>query len=320
MLIIDLEEFGINKISFYLALEEYLLDKQIEAFFFWRIGKSIIIGRHQLLINEININEVKSLGCEVFRRRSGGGAIYADEGCFMYSFISKVKNKDLVYKEFLCRFKDALNSLNLNVEFSGRNDLLFNGKKFSGTAYYQNQNGSVLHGTFLYDSNLENLVKCLTPSESKLLSKGIKSVKSRVINIKDFIKMTKNDLILGLEERLNWPKIVIGEDEIKKVRELEVKYLDKQWIFDNNPPYFYRNKIRFKSGEYEVFIDCINNLIKNIEIKGDFFTKNDLNCFYKLFINIRYEKEAFDFISDDLLDLYFDDLNKEDFLKLIFGG
>ena len=198
MKVYDLEKLGINKISFYLALEEYLLSKDVEAFFVWRIDKSIIIGKHQLLEAEVNVDYALSLGAEIFRRPSGGGAIFADEGCFMYTFITKLRNKDEIYKKYLSYIKDALLKLGLNVTLSGRNDLLFNDKKFSGLALYETKDGACLHGTFLFDTNLENLVKCVTPSNEKLISKGIKSVSSRVINLKNYLKISKKEVIKAL--------------------------------------------------------------------------------------------------------------------------
>lgn len=321
MFVYDLEYLGINKVSFYLALEEYLLEKEFEEdiFFIWRIDKAIVIGRNQLLESEINIEFAKEINVNIYRRPSGGGAIFEDEGSFMYSFITKKRNKDDVYKIFLNRFASILKSLGLDICFSGRNDLMLNNKKFSGTAFYQNVHGSCLHGTFLYDSNLDNLVKICTPSNDKLISKGIKSVKERVINVNDFIKLSKKELICKLEEGFLGFKIKIGEDEIKEVRELEIKFLNKKWIYDKKPPFTFHNKKRFQYGEVEVFLEIRNGKIQNINLKGDFFNILNLNNLYQELKEVEYDK----YILNEKLNIiklenYIEGFNKTDLLNLLF--
>ena len=321
MKVYDLEKLGINKISFYLALEEYLLSKDDEAFFVWRIDKSIIIGKHQLLEAEVNVDYALSLGAEIFRRPSGGGAIFADEGCFMYTFITKLRNKDEIYKKYLSYIKDALLKLGLNVTLSGRNDLLFNDKKFSGLALYETKDGACLHGTFLFDTNLENLVKCVTPSNEKLISKGIKSVSSRVINLKNYLKISKKEVIKALEDEISPSKIVLGEDEIKKVRQLENKYLDKSWIFDKKPPYTITFKKRVTCGEFLFFIDIINDKIKNIKLFGDFFFVKDINNILSEFIDICYNLETINSIINAYnVSEYIIGIDNNTFIEILSGG
>lgn len=321
MIVYNLENLGTNKISFYLALEEYLLSKGEEAFFIWRIDKSIIIGKHQLLESEVNVEYAKSIGCEIFRRPSGGGAIFADVGCFMYSFICKKQNKDIIYNTYLPYIKNALNGLGLDVYLSGRNDLMFDGKKFSGLALYEKNNASCLHGTFLYDTNLVNLVKCITPNNEKLISKGIKSVSSRVINLKNYLKISKKELISLIENAIFPSKIVLGEDEIKKVRQLEIKFLDKKWIFDKKPPYIIKFKERISCGEFIFLIDIKNDKIKNINIYGDFFTLNDIETILNEFINLEYTKENIEKVINKYnISEYIIGLDNDTFINLLSGG
>ena len=152
----------INKISYYLAIEDYFLNHtNEEVFFVWNIDKSIIIGKNQLLEGEVNIDFTKKNNIPIYRRPSGGGAIYADKGCFMFSFISRNINKEEVYKSKLTLIVEALKKIGIDAYFSGRNDLMFKEKKFSGNAFYSNEKGSVLHGTFLFDTNLSDLVSII---------------------------------------------------------------------------------------------------------------------------------------------------------------
>lgn len=323
MKIYDLENLGTNKISFYLALEDYILNNNLneDIFFIWRIEKSIVVGRNQLIESEVNLDYAKSIGCEIYRRPSGGGAIFADDGCFMYSLITKERNKDNIYNRLFTNIYNCLKSLNVDVSFSGRNDLMFMNKKFSGTAFYQNENGSILHGTFLYDTNLENLVKSLTPSDNKLISKGIKSVRERVINLKNYLKITKKELIFALESEFLAPKIKIGEDELKIIRQLEIKYLSKSWIFDKKPPFTYKNKMRFECGEIEILINIKNNKIKNISFLGDFFNIGSLKELEDKFIDISYDINIIRSLLNDFnVNEYIDKLNNEELIELLFGG
>lgn len=321
MKVYDLENLGINDISFYLALEEYLLKKKEEAFFVWRIDKSIIIGRHQLLKTEVNISQALDIGCKIFRRPSGGGAIYADRGCFMYSFITSNHNKDEIYNKYLSIIKKVLQKQGLEINLSGRNDLLFENKKFSGVAIYQNNNGTILHGTFLYDANLDNLEKTITPSTDKIISKGIKSVKSRVINLKNYLKICQNEVILAIENEISPSKIKLGEDEIKNIRQLEIKYLDEKWIYDKKIPYSYSFKKKISCGEFNFFIDIKNNTILNINLFGDFFTKKDIKEYIDSFIGLPFDsKEIIKKINSNNINEYIYGLDNATFIDLIIGG
>lgn len=321
MKVYDLEKLGINNISFYLALEEYLLNKKDEAFFVWRIDKSIIIGRHQLLEAEVNVPLAKELGCKIYRRPSGGGAIYADKGCFMYSFVTKYHNKDEVYNKYLTIITNTLKKLGLDVCLSGRNDLMYKDKKFSGVAIYQSINGTVLHGTFLYDTNLDNLCNIITPSFDKIISKGIKSVNSRVINLKEDIKISQKDVIFALENEISSSKIVLGEDEIKNIRQLEIKYLDEKWIFDKKIPYTYTFKKRTTCGEFNFYIDIKNNIIKNINLFGDFFPKKDIKEYLDIFKGTPFTlNEIIKKINSNNINEYIYGLENDDFINLIIGG
>lgn len=323
MKVYDLENLGTNKVSFYLALEEYLLNSGLDEdiFFIWRIDKSIISGRNQLLESEINLEYAKSIGCSIYRRPSGGGTVFADEGCFMYSYITKEKNRDNVYNILLNHIYSCLNKLGLEIKFSGRNDLMYLDKKFSGTAFYQNEHGSILHGTFLYDTNFDDLVKCLTPNDLKLISKGINSVKERVINLKNFLKIPKKEVIFALESEFLGSKIKIGEDELKIIKQLEIKYLEKSWIFDKKPPYTYINKDRFACGEIEVLININHNKIKNISFLGDFFSVREIKKLEDMFINQIYDLKNIEYLLSKInINEFIVNLKKEELIKLLFGG
>jgi lipoate-protein ligase A len=176
------------KASYSFALEEYLMSQSKfldEYFMFWRTSPTLMIGRFQNTIEEINVEFAKENGTKVVRRNSGGGAIYTDENCWQFSFITwkefgKVKNFCYFARPVIA----ALKELGVNVVFSGRNDLLLNDKKISGNAQFNIGNRFLHHGTILFDVNVDNMIKSLVVGDEKIISKGIKSVRERVTNIK----------------------------------------------------------------------------------------------------------------------------------------
>ncbi|MFA6889639.1 MAG: lipoate protein ligase C-terminal domain-containing protein [Bacilli bacterium] len=320
MISYDLKSLGTNKISFYLALEQVLLSNlEDDVFFLWDISTSIVAGRHQLIPAEINQNYVNSHHIPVFRRPSGGGTIYADRGCFMYSFLTKERNREVIYQKYLTKFMNCLREIGLDVVLSGRNDLLFQGKKFSGTAIYQTNEGSILHGTFLYNTNLHHLVKVLTVDKTKMTSKGIRSVKERVINLKPYVGMSKNDLMDNLLHRMadevNYPV----ENWLEKITFYEDKFTSKEWIDGQNPKYSVQFKKRFSFGSIEAYVLLKGNQIQKLDFRGDFFVRQPLDFFYSQFHNQPFTLQGlmavlldhsvsdyiFDATNDDLISLFF---------------
>lgn len=324
MKVINLERFKKSKISFYLALEEYVLSSKKftdDVFFLWDIDKSIIIGKNQLIYSEVNEQYATKMGINIYRRPSGGGAIYADDGCFMFSFIikNKVVNKEQTFKTYLTTIINALNKINIKAYFSGRNDLLVDGKKFSGNAYYKNINGEVLHGTFMYNTSIEEMVKCITPDSSKLLSKGIASVSSRVTNICEYTTLSKEELMIYLMNSINNEFMDLSKIDITKIKEIESKYLAREWIYLNNPPYTFKNMKRFSWGKVEVFIVIKKDKVKNIDIKGDFFELKDLKEILNSLKNVSFTRNKFKEILDkqNINEYILNGVN-EDLLDLIF--
>ncbi|MDD4056025.1 MAG: lipoate--protein ligase [Bacilli bacterium] len=319
---LNLKPYGKNEISFYLAVEEYLLSTcQEDVFFLWDLQKSIIIGRNQLLAAEVNVDYANKLEVKIYRRPSGGGAIFADEGCFMFSFVSKVVSKAEAFKKYLDLMVNAFKKLGLEVYFSGRNDLMFREKKFSGNAYYQNENGSVLHGTFLFATNLEDLVKAITPDNEKLISKGIKSVYERVINIGEHLSMTQSELMDYLLEKISESEkmFFLSELDYQKIKQLEKKYKEPSWIYGQDPPFTFQNENRFPWGKITIYIDVKKNKVTNLDIKGDFLLVEDLEEFKKAFIGEEFTCQAFTKILEKKsIDEYIMNSTNEQFLNLIF--
>ncbi|MFA5741437.1 MAG: hypothetical protein WC874_01025, partial [Candidatus Izemoplasmatales bacterium] len=177
----------VQRLSFYLATEEYLALNYpaAEYFFMWQVEPSVIFGRNQLIDNEINLDYVRSSGIRMYRRKSGGGCVYADFSNIMFSFITPEFNKDFVFDKYLGKVVDVLKGLGLDAHFSGRNDILVGDMKVSGNAFYKVIDKAIVHGTMLFNTDLSVMVKAITPTNDKLISKGIDSVRKRVMNLSE---------------------------------------------------------------------------------------------------------------------------------------
>ena len=293
---LDLTKYGRQNVSFYLALEKHLLNspewRNEDLFFIWDIYPAMVCGKHQLIEAEVNMEYVEKIGVPIYRRHSGGGTIFADEGCFMFTFIKREGKRDDVFRNCLSAVVKAFAEIDLETELSGRNDLIFRGKKFSGNAYYRNDNGSILHGTLLYKTDIEQLVRTITPDNEKLISKGIESVRQRVINVGDYMSLGREELMRHLENSIANERVAFDEVEWKLVKEIEPEYLSDEWMWGNNPPYTFRNRQRFAWGLIEVRIDVKADIIKSIEFNGDFFTHQDLQPLYDAFVGISFQLEA----------------------------
>lgn len=257
---------------FYFALESYLLEAYDEVFFIWDVFDSVIIGKNQLLENEVHLDYLKTNKIKIYRRPSGGGAVYNDYGCIKYSFISK-RPKEEMYHVFLGMIKDFLSQF-IEVDFSGRNDLVYQGMKFSGNAYYQTKDGHVLHGTILYDTDLSILSQVLNPSKLKLKSKGIESVKSRVTNLKPYIHLSRKDFRVKMDKYFeSYETFELDEKALDEVNKRTLHFNSDAYIYGNNPKYEINIKERFSYGEVDVYLAIKNQTIIDIRFYGDFFEK-----------------------------------------------
>ncbi|WP_434305883.1 lipoate--protein ligase [Clostridium botulinum] len=316
-------QFLVNKSTnpfFNLALEEYLLknvDIREDYFILWQNESTIVIGKHQNTLKEINMNFVKDNNINVVRRNSGGGAVYHDLGNINFTFITKYDEKHLLdFKTFTNPVVYSLGKLNVKAELSGRNDILIDGRKISGNSQHIYKDRFLHHGTLLFNSELENLVKALNVDNDKILSKGIESIKSRVTNIKEHVKedifMEKFKEIL-IENIFMWNKSSLKEynltnDHINDIEKLmEEKYMTWQWNYGYSPEFNYRNSKRFQGGKLEVLLNIVEGHINECKIYGDFLGLMDVSEIEKKIIGIKYGEE------------YIDEFLKEIDIKKYFG-
>ena len=177
-----------RSLAFYLAMEEFVAGKyEDEAFFVWRVEPTVIIGRNQDLEAEVNLKYCRDRGVHIVRRRSGGGCVYSDLGNIMISYVSSRGDVSAVFDRYLSALTACLCSLGLDAEKSGRNDVLVDGRKVSGNAFHQLPDRSIVHGTLLYDTDMEALEEAIRPPVEKLERHGVASVRQRVRNISDMV-------------------------------------------------------------------------------------------------------------------------------------
>lgn len=324
MILVKHKNQGNLKAYFYFALEEYIMKNLLEEgksfFFTWKI-KGVVVGKHQVLENEVNIDYLKENNIELFRRPTGGGAIYADENNTMFSFIVN-KDKKMNFRPYLQLVIDAMKKLNLEITFSGRNDLLYEDKKISGVAYLQNKYGFLIHGTYMYDVDIETMIRAITPNDEKLISKGIDSVRNRVANLKEALNgLTLSELIEHLENEITTSVYELSDEEEKIIFEMAKKYEKRSWRFDKQPPHTKVLKKRIKGGMFNIMLDLRYGIIENIKISGDFFNIQPVSLIENKLKNTSYNEKAIrEKLKEIKLESIIVDLEKEEFMELLLSG
>lgn len=286
---------------FNLAMEEYFLKNTNEdIFMLWRNESAIIVGKNQNTLSEINYEYVKQNKIKVVRRQSGGGAVFHDLGNINFTFISCNDNSFSDFKRFTMPIIDALKNLNIQSEFSGRNDLLIDNQKFSGNAQYNYKNKVMHHGTLLFSSEINDLSSALKVKPSKFIGKSVKSVKSRVTNIANHLEqdMTvlefKNYLMNFINSKYeNNCLYELSEEDINEINKLvEDKYNTWQWNFGHSPKYALNNEIKYPGGNIEFSLNVEKGLIKEIKFFGDFFGKKDVSYIEDLLKNTNHNEAS----------------------------
>ncbi len=310
-----------KRLSFYLATEEYLAKHfpKDEYFFMWQVNPTVIIGRNQLIDNEVNVKYAKEKNIQLYRRKSGGGCVYADFSNIMFSFVTPNFNKDFVFSTYLTRIVKILRDLGLDAQFSGRNDILIGELKVSGNAFYQVNSRSVVHGTMLYNTDFNEMIRAITPDNEKLVSRGIDSVRKRVTNVLEHIDITIEDFKAFIKKNISDEDITLTHEDVKNIEEIEETYLTEQFIYGKNPNYTLVKKGKVKAGLFEISLELKNNIIKKMNILGDYFILQDEDELVNAFINKPYTTEAVNKVLQSLdVSKYIYELSNEDFISLLF--
>lgn len=324
---------GITDPYINLALEEYVLRNfgEKDTFLLFYINEpSIIIGKNQNSIEEINRDYVEKNNIKVVRRLSGGGAVYHDEGNLNFSFITKDDGDSFHnFAKFTEPVVKALNKLGVPAELVGRNDLLVEGRKISGNAQFFTQGRMFSHGTLMFNSEIEHVVEALNVSEEKIKSKGIKSIRSRVANIAEYLEeeMTMDQFkehillsIFDVERVEDVPTYELTEEDWEKVHEISRnRYQKWEWNYGKSPAYNVQASHKFPSGLLDVRLDVKKGIIENCKIYGDFFGIGEIKDLEERLIGVRHQREAVaNALTDFDIEHYLGKITKEQFIDLIY--
>ncbi|MCR8642353.1 lipoate--protein ligase [Paenibacillus sp. N1-5-1-14] len=323
---------GITDPRINLAIEEFVLKhlQMDDSYLLFYINEpSIIIGKNQNTIEEINAEYVKEQGIKVVRRLSGGGAVYHDLGNLNFSFLTKDDGQSFHnFKKFTEPVVQALNELGVECELTGRNDIQVGERKISGNAQFITKGRMFSHGTLLFDSEIEHVVSALKVNAAKIQSKGTKSIRSRVANISEFleekitIQQFKEELlrqIFGMEPD-QVPQYELTEADWAKIHEISTeRYQNWDWNYGRSPKSNIQNMKRFPVGIIDVRMDVVDGRMEEMKIFGDFFGVSDVAEIEDKLRGVRYEEsEIREALADVAISSYFGAITLDDFIDLMF--
>lgn len=222
-----------RRLSFYLAMEEFVarhLDEP-DAFFMWQVEPSVIFGRNQVLENEVNVAYCREHNIKLYRRKSGGGCVYADMDNLMLSFITTEENVNFAFNRFVNMILLVLRRLGIEATGTQHNDIMIGDRKVCGTACYHVGGRSIVHSTMLYDTNMEHMLNAITPGPEKLEKKGIQSVRQRITLLKDYTTLEGVEALKQLiRDTLCAGERQLSQDDVAKIEAIEASYLKEEFI------------------------------------------------------------------------------------------
>ena len=321
-----------------IALETYLVENRLTdqpLLLFYINEPSIIIGRNQNTVEEVNQHYVEEHGIHVVRRMSGGGAVYHDLGNFSYCFIQEEHGPARDFSVFTRPVIEALHQMGVaGARLEGRNDLLIDGKKFSGNAMYIRNGRMTAHGTILYDADLDAVTAALKPRADKIESKGIKSVRSRVTNIRPYVADAYQHLntrefrdhlllrIFGVNSRADVPEYTLSTDDWAQVAAIRAeRFANWDWNYGRSPAFTSERYHKYPQGavDFRFNVEQGGN-IKEIKIYGDFFGVGDIADVEKRLTGIPYRRNAITAAFADIdTALYFGGIAAKDLIDQLVG-
>ena len=222
-----------RRLSFYLAMEEFVArhTDEPDAFFMWQVEPSVIFGRNQVLENEVNVAYCREHGISLYRRKSGGGCVYADMDNLMLSFVTSEENVNFAFNRFVNMVLLVLRKLGIAATGTSHNDIMIGDRKVCGTACYHLEGRCIVHSTMLFDTNMDHMLNAITPSKEKLAKKGIESVRQRITLLKDYTTLDSVEALKALiREALCEGERMLTASEVASVEAIEATYLKEEFI------------------------------------------------------------------------------------------
>ncbi|MBT7827439.1 MAG: lipoate--protein ligase [Bacteroidetes bacterium] len=314
---------------FNLATEEYFIKNfEEDIFMLWRNSPSIIVGKHQNTLAEINLDYVNKNEIPVVRRLSGGGTVFHDLGNVNFTFIKKGEEGKLVdFKKYTQPIIDVLKEIGIDAKFEGRNDLTIKGKKFSGNAEHVWQNKVLHHGTLLFSANISSLTEALKVNPLKFTDKAVKSVRSRVTNISEHLNHPI-DIIDFIELIMNYIKSLYSDSHLYKINEKDQqkiqqladdKYSIWDWNFGYSPKYNFQKSVQTKGGNLDINLDVVKGKINQIKFYGDYFHRSETEEIEQALTGIIHQKEAISLALKSFeIENYFAGFSQDDLINGMF--
>ncbi|MDO4813878.1 MAG: lipoate--protein ligase [Gemella sp.] len=303
------------------------LAKEDDVFILWINEPCIVVGKNQNTAQEINQKFCDDEGIKIVRRVSGGGAVYHDLNNLNYTIISSGKSEQAFdFKSFSQPVLDALAALGVNANFTGRNDLEIEGRKFCGNAQYINSGRIMHHGCLMFDVDTDVLTNALRVSKDKIESKGIKSVRSRVTNIKEHLpnqEMTvldfKEELRKHMFDKFSMTEYTLTEEDVAEIKKIQAEKNDSwDWVYGKNPEFNIKRDRRLATGKIEANIQVDNGVISEVKFFGDFFGFMDVADIAKKLVGAKYDRESVkEALSKEDINSYFLGASLDEIVEII---
>ena len=313
--------------AFHFSVEEYAIKHlDVPVLMIWQTAPCVMLGSNQIAEAEADIRYAQQAGIQIVRRASGGGAIYTDEGTLLYTLIMKHDTPDAAKENVSGLVVDALNRMGVPAKLEGRNDICAEGKKFSGMAQYSRGGKVCTHGSLLYDTDLDQLARVLQVDARKFQGKAVRSVRSRVGNIKKYVGgdcATREFRALLKQQLCSGRQVVeyrLTEDDHAKINQIcSEKYGNPAWTFGRTPKFTFHNSKRFEGGTVEVFFDVELGVVRECTIRGDFLGVEPVCELERCFDGSPFKYDAFDNILDGIsISPYLGNISKDELLSCVF--